>query len=106
MLIYSIGTLLITSYLLIFVIEKRMNFRNLVQKKLFNVQNKNRRKTSLNFMMLSFVLVVMIGMMYFPIGVITSRVLVGLILAIYIYTSILFNPDDVFGDFYKKKSKK
>lgn len=105
MFIYSIGTLLISSYLLIFVLEKRVNFRNVVQKKLFNVENKNRRKTSLNFMMLSLVLVIMIGMMYFPIGLIFSRIIVGLILSIYIYTSILFNPDDVFGDFYKKKVK-
>lgn len=106
MLIYSIGTLLLSSYLLIFVIEKRMNFRKVVQKRFFNVQNKSRRKTSMNFMMLSFVLVIMIGLMYFPIGMIASRVLVGLILAVYIYSSILFNPDDVFGDFYNKKSKK
>jgi len=103
MIIYTITSLLMTSIVLIFVIERKYNFRSIVQERYFNVKNKKMRQTYFNFSVLSIVIALIFLIMYSKMDPILARVLIGILFSINLYGSILFNPGSEFDDFYKKK---
>lgn len=92
-----------TSIVLIFVVERKYNFRNMIQSKFFNVKNKKMRQTYFNFSVLS----VIIGLIFLIISSnmdpILARVIIGILFSLNLYGSILFNPGSELDDFYKKK---
>lgn len=103
MIIYTITSLLMTSVVLIFVIERKYNFRNVVQERFFNVKNKKVRQTYFNFSVLSIIIALIFLIMYSNMDPILARVLIGILFSLNLYGSILFNPSNDFDDFYKKK---
>lgn len=92
-----------TSVVLIFVIERKYNFRNVVQERFFNVKNKKVRQTYFNFSVLSIIIALIFLIMYSNMDPILARVLIGILFSLNLYGSILFNPSNDFDDFYKKK---
>ena len=103
MIIYTITSLLISSFILIFIIERKYNFRSQIQVKFFNVKNKRVRQSYLNFTVLSFIIALIFLIIYSNLNDVIARIIIGFLFSLNIYGSILFNPSDEFEDFYKNK---
>lgn len=103
MILYTIISLLMTSFVLIFIIERKYNFRSVVQHRFFNVKNKKLRQTYFNFTVLSIVIGLIFLIVFSSMDPILARVLIGILFSINLYGSILSNPGKELDDFYKKK---